>query len=50
MLGDHHHRERRLELLDLLERLESTQARHLLVEQHQVEVTLTALVYGVGTV
>ena len=49
-LGHHHHRQRRLQLLDLLQRLQSAETGHLFVEQHHVEVPLTALVDGVGTV
>ena len=49
-LGYHHHRYRRVYLLEYAQGFKSAYSRHLLVEQHQIEVTLTALIDGIGTV
>ena len=49
-LCHHDHRESRVHLLDALQRLQSAEARHLLVEQHQVEMAFTTEVDGVGAV
>ena len=49
-LRAHHHWRCRSNLLDALQRLESCQAWHHLVEHHQVERLLLALLDGVGAV
>ena len=49
-LGHHHHRQRRLQLLDALQRFQSTQAWHLFVEQYKVEIVFTTLVDGIRTI
>ena len=41
-LGDHHHGGGRRQLFDALQRLQTAEARHLLVEQHQVERSFAA--------
>ena len=49
-LRHHDHREGWLQLLDAAQRLQSVQTWHLLVEQHQVEVMLSAQVDGIAAV
>ena len=49
-LGNHHHGYRGINLLELAQGFQSADTRHLLVEQHEVEVALTAQVEGIGTV
>ena len=45
-LGNHYHRHARIEPLDFGQRVEATDARHILVEKHQVDVAIGQFVEG----
>ena len=49
-LGNHHHSDRGINLLEFAQGFETADTRHLLIQQHQIEVALTAQVEGIGTV
>ena len=49
-LGNHHHSDRGINLLELAQGFETADTRHLLIQQHQIEVALTAQVESIGTV
>ena len=49
-LGNHNHHDTWVNLFEFAQGFKSAYSRHLLVEQHKVEVSLTTQLYGIGTV